>query len=155
MSDVPDEFERLSTTLTKALAARAHARRDRGAPAAAGRLRRVGERMLTREEALMLLHDHWEEECYLALWALVPDELGGAVGVIEFHGLLTNPLGPEDAADLPGETRDIMGALYMIGGHPFTLPALPGAIWERDHGLDFELTDGLTLRIGWARPDVP
>jgi hypothetical protein len=40
--------------------------------------------------------------------------------------------------------------LYRIGGATtFPLPPLPGTIRERDNGLDFELTDGLTLRVAW------
>jgi hypothetical protein len=145
-----DELARLSAELADALEAHRQARRLVAATDTPGAARGA---TLTREEALMLLHDHWEDECYLALWAEAPSGQG-TLGVIELRGPLTNTLGIRGAASRPDETRDIMGTLYMIGGHPFMLPALPGTIRERDNGLDFELTDGLKLRIGWTTPEV-
>lgn len=47
-------------------------------------------------------------------------------------------------------------ALYAIGGGggpAWSLPPeLPGTIREREHGLDFELGVGLTLRVAWPGP---
>lgn len=42
-----------------------------------------------------------------------------------------------------------------MGEQPFSLPELPGTIRESNNGLDFDLTDGLTLRIAWADPEAP
>jgi hypothetical protein len=106
----------------------------------------VGEETLTREQAQLLLHDHFGEDCYFGLWA---EGEGAPVGVVEFDGPLTQALEPADSADVPAPVRDLLGPLYAIGGQPFVLPPLPGAIVERDGGLDFALGHGLTLRIAW------
>ena len=46
--------------------------------------------------------------------------------------------------------------IYGVGNdHWFSLPRLPGTIRESMNGLDFHLTDTLTLRIGFHDPDAP
>lgn len=115
----------------------------------------MGDQTLTREQALLLLHDHLGEPGYVGLWAEVPatdDAPPGAIGVLEAHGVLAHALDVADTADMPAAQRDVFGTLYKVGDQPFTLPALPGTITERDHGLDFALTEGLTLRVAWQAP---
>lgn len=46
--------------------------------------------------------------------------------------------------------------VYGVGNdYWFSLPRLPGTIRESMNGLDFQLTDELTLRIGFHDPDAP
>jgi hypothetical protein len=46
--------------------------------------------------------------------------------------------------------------VYGVGNdHWFSLPPLPGTIRESMNGLDFQLTDALTMRIGFHDPDAP
>ena len=112
----------------------------------------MGDQTLTREQALLVLHDHFGEQCMFALYAEVPDAAGGVVEVLEFHGELRHALGAEDAADASADVRDAMGTLYAIGGQTFTLPALPGTITQSGDGLSFLLADGLVLRVAWQAP---
>jgi hypothetical protein len=114
---------------------------------------------LTREQALLLLHDHLGERIYFGLRVNVDatdDMPGGSHPVIELHGELTHPVegGVELAeASVPDTTREIFGYVYKVGEQPVCLPPLPGTIAYHGHGLDFELTDGLTLRVAWQTGD--
>jgi hypothetical protein len=111
----------------------------------------VAGETLSREEALARLEQHIGERCQFGLWAGPP------------------PVRVEGGIEVPGEEvlwvdgkLDVIhrspeadaSPLYCIGGLSFSflLPPLPGTISERDHGLDFELTDGLTLRLAWPGP---
>jgi hypothetical protein len=54
------------------------------------------------------------------------------------------------ATPIPADTRDIFGSTYTIGDRSLLLPELPGTITETSDGIEFQLTDGLVLRIAWA-----
>jgi len=104
---------------------------------------------LTHEQALRRLHDHLGEEVYVGL------EVGGGGGgseVIGLHGKLRHPYNEMPAAPGPDDVRDRFASVYTVGGQDVTFPPLPGAITESANGLDFELTAGIVLRIGWNVP---
>ena len=65
--------------------------------------------------------------------------------------LRTRPLAGAPA--LPDETRETFGYLYTVGDRHIVLAPLPGTITEGGNGLNFELTEGLRLRIAWKAPD--
>ena len=45
--------------------------------------------------------------------------------------------------------RERIGYVIGVGEQYIQLPPLPGAIKERGDGIDFDLTEGLTLRMAW------
>jgi hypothetical protein len=102
---------------------------------------------ITREQALLRLHDHVGENIYAGLHVR---RQHGLTEIFSLHGRLRHPLGEDPPKGLPHETRDTFGSLYVIGENALVLPELPGTITEADHGIEFELTDGLMLRMAWA-----
>jgi hypothetical protein len=113
---------------------------------------------LTHGEARMRLNDHIGERAYFGLRVSSDggDRPAGSFPVIELHGRLGRPWKAGTLREVvPDRDREIFGAVYKVGEQPFSLPELPGTIRESNNGLDFELTDDLTLRIAWADPETP
>jgi len=107
----------------------------------------MSDKTLTHEQARLRLHDHLGENVYAGLQ--VRGE-SGMSEVFSLHGTLGHPLGERPATPIPAETRDIFGSAYTIGDRSLLLPELPGTITETSDGIEFQLTDGLVLRIAWA-----
>ncbi len=120
----------------------------------------MSDETITYEEARLRLHDHIGEHIYFGLWS------AGEVSqteIISLHGTLTHPVeASADLADanLPAETRDTFGATYTVepdaaaraagtGRGFLNLPPLPGTITETDNGLNFDIAEGVRLRIAW------
>ncbi len=106
---------------------------------------------LTYAEALSKIEEHLGQRCQFGLWAGAAPVL--VDGVIEVRGEEVMWMQGELVRETP--PLDGNSSRFSIGGRlgsSFFLPPLPGVIKERDHGLDFELTDGLTLRIAWPGP---
>jgi hypothetical protein len=105
----------------------------------------------THEQACAMIDAHIGEPVGLDL--RVTSDAGrelpiGSFTVVGFSGPLTRhgaiPIGEPEVP------------IYGVGNeHSFCLPQLPGTIRENMNGLDFELTDGLTLRIAFHDPDSP
>ncbi len=102
---------------------------------------------ITYEQARLRLHDHLGENVYAGLQ--VRGE-SGMSEVFSLHGRLSHPLGERPGESISTGTRDIFGSAYVIGDQSLLLPSLPGTITEANDGIEFELTDGLVLRIAWA-----
>jgi hypothetical protein len=120
----------------------------------------MSDEILTRGQALMLLHDHLGEEVYVGLWTSGNGTDGMSAGaqceVISLRGVLAHTVDPGVVANspsVPDTTRETFGYLYTVGDKLIVLAPLPGTIHESGHGLNFELTDGLRLRIAWKAPD--
>jgi hypothetical protein len=92
---------------------------------------------LTREQALLRVRDHLGEEVYVGLEV---HSGGGGSEVIGLHGKLRQPY---------KDVRDTFGSVYTVGGQDVRLASLPGTITETANGLNFGLTAGIALRIGW------
>lgn len=108
----------------------------------------LSDKTLTHQEARLRLHDHLGENIYAGLQARGES---GTVEIFSLHGRLGHPHGERPATSpIPAETRDIFGSTYTIGGRALLLPELPGTITEIGDGIEFELTEGLVLRIVWA-----
>jgi hypothetical protein len=107
----------------------------------------MGDNTLTHEQARLRLHDHIGGNVRAGL--LVRGE-SGISEVFSLHGRLRHPLGEHPGESIPTAARDIFGSAYTIGDQSILLPALPGTITEANDGIDFELADGLVLRIAWA-----
>jgi hypothetical protein len=107
----------------------------------------MSDTTLTHKQARLRLHDHVGENVYagLQVWGE-----SGLSEVFSLHGTLRHPLGEQPATPIRADTRDIFGSVYMLGDRSFLLPELPGTITETNDGIEFELTDGLVLRIAWA-----
>jgi hypothetical protein len=112
----------------------------------------VSSTIITRDEALVMLEEHVGQKCEFGLWAGPPPvRVGGGIQVPGQEIMWVNgKLGVIQRWPEPGTSP-----LYCIGSASFTfrLPPLPGTISERDHGLDFELIDGVTLRVAWPGSD--
>jgi hypothetical protein len=103
---------------------------------------------LTRDQALALVNDHIGEPVYVGL-RMVGSE-GGSYKVFVFQGDLQHqPLSGIGSTHPLAATLRENFAVYMVGDHFLGLPPLPGTIRENENGLDFELTDGLILRVQW------
>jgi hypothetical protein len=107
----------------------------------------MDDKTLTHEQARLRLHDHVGENVYAGLQ--VRGE-SGTSEVFSLHGRLRHPLGERPGEPIPTEARDVFGSAYLIGDQSLMLPSLPGTITEANEGVEFELTDGLVLRIAWA-----
>jgi hypothetical protein len=107
----------------------------------------MDDKTLTHEQARLRLHDHVGENVYAGLQARGES---GTSEVFSLHGRLRHPLGERPGGPIPTETRDVFGSAYVIGDQSLMLPSLPGTITEANEGVEFELTDGLVLRIAWA-----
>jgi hypothetical protein len=107
----------------------------------------MDDKTLTHEQARLRLHDHVGENVYAGLQARGES---GTSEVFSLHGRLRHPLGERPGEPIPTETRDVFGSAYVIGDQSLMLPSLPGTITEANEGVEFELTDGLVLRIAWA-----
>jgi hypothetical protein len=114
---------------------------------------------ITRGQAMMMLHDHLGEDVYVGLWTGgdgTDVTLAGQVEVLSMRGTLGHRQSPDDLAGapaLPDRTRETFGYLYTVGDRHIVLAPLPGTITEGGNGLNFELTEGLRLRIAWKAPD--
>ncbi len=107
----------------------------------------MSDEILTHEQARLRLHDHVGENVYAGLQARGES---GTSEVFSLHGRLSHPLGERPGEPIPADTRDVFGSVYVIGDQSLLLPSLPGTITEANDGIEFELTDGLVLRIAWA-----
>jgi hypothetical protein len=114
---------------------------------------------LTREQALLRLHDHLGEYVRFMIRVKTPDADDMPAGdhpIIELDGVLAHPVeGGAELADasLPPATREIFGYLYKVGEQTVSLPPLPGTIREWGNGIDFQIDERLVLRIAWRDPD--
>lgn len=110
----------------------------------------MGHATLGHEAAREKLEAHAGEQCQFGLWAgpapvLVDDHIEvPSDAVLWVHGRLEV---------MTAELKPGHGPLYSVGGFCFCLPPLPGTITERACGLDFALTEGLTLRVAWPGRD--
>jgi hypothetical protein len=111
----------------------------------------VNDDSLTREQALLMLTEHVGERVRLALCLEATDEMP-LLPAIAVQGELSRPQDQHPIPVAPQE-RDVLGVLFTVGGQIVCLPPLPGTIRERPNGLDFELTDVLTLSVAWPGPD--
>jgi hypothetical protein len=109
---------------------------------------------LTREQALLMLHDHLGEHVRFGLHVPGTDDEPMSREVIGIHGELRHPFMLQVDVPLPDLVRETFGSVYTIGGQGICLPPLPGTISYSNHGLDFALTDGLALRIAWRDHDA-
>jgi hypothetical protein len=107
----------------------------------------MSDKTLTHEQARLRLHDHLGENVYAGLQVRGESRMSE---VFSLHGTLGHPLGERPATPIPADTRDIFGSAYTIGDLSLMLPELPGTITETGDGIEFQLTDGLVLRIAWA-----
>lgn len=106
---------------------------------------------LSYADALSKLEEHVGERCQFGLWAGDPPVL--IDGVIEVRAQEVMWYSGELVRRTP--PLDGTSSMFSIGGRmgpSFFLPPLPGVINERESGLDFELADGLTLRVAWPGP---
>ena len=107
----------------------------------------MSDSAITYEQARLRLHDHLGENVYAGLQ--VRGE-SGMSEVFSLHGRLSHPLGERPGESIPAGPRDIFGSAYVIGDQSLLLPSLPSTITGANDGIEFELTDGLVLRIAWA-----
>lgn len=115
----------------------------------------MSDETITRGQAMMMLHDHLGEDVYVGLWT--GGDGAGQVEVLSMRGPLAHRQSADDLAGAPGlpdETRETFGYLYTVGDQHIVLAPLPGSITEGGNGLNFELADGLRLRIAWKAPEA-
>jgi hypothetical protein len=107
----------------------------------------MSDNTLTHEQARLRLHDHLGENVHAGLQVRGESRMSE---VFSLHRTLGHPLGERPATPIPADTRDVFGSAYTIGDRSLLLPELPGTITETSDGIEFQLTDGLVLRIAWA-----
>jgi hypothetical protein len=89
------------------------------------------------------VQEHLGEECEIGLWARNDDDPSCPNDVFWINSILTQK---------HGQLEQHRSPIYSVGSFKFTLPPLPGAIRERNNGLNFELTEGVILRLAWPGP---
>jgi hypothetical protein len=104
--------------------------------------------IITHAEALRLIDEHIGEKVYLALLVTrgEPDHPENPVPVFHKIGPLDNPLAPKPPRLQPDE------GLYQVGGHmgeSFHFAPMTGTVHLKDHGVDFRVADGVTMRVAW------
>ncbi|HUA11689.1 MAG TPA: hypothetical protein VMA83_06765 [Solirubrobacteraceae bacterium] len=97
---------------------------------------------LALDEAHALLREHVGPHCEIGLWvedAVEPEHPNAIFWVRSEMELLV-------------EDPPVLGPIFRVGSNSFSFPPMPGAIYERNDGLDFMLTPGLILRVAWGPP---
>ena len=97
---------------------------------------------LTLDEAHALVREHVGPDCEIGLWVANRDD----------------PDSPEDIFWVHSEMRivedhpTLASPIIAIGSTELCLPPMPGRIYERDDGLEFELAPDVVLRVAWGPP---
>ncbi len=117
----------------------------------------MSEEMLSREQALLMLNDHLGEEVYCGLradLAATDERSAHSCGIFEVRGKLGHLVSPHNASPQSGIDLETFGWVYTVGEQMVSLPPMPGTVTYLKDGIDFALTDWLTLRIAWGNMTI-
>ena len=103
---------------------------------------------VSHAEALRLIDERLGERAYLGIRVALAEGASKdrAVSFVETHGRLSNPL----AHDPPRLDPDV--GYYAFGSaasEAYPFPPMAGTIRLRDHGLDFLVAEGVSIRVAW------
>lgn len=102
--------------------------------------------VIAHQEALRLIDEQIGEMAYLSLCLASAERASkdpSPISFVEVHARLSNPLGPH-----PPRLEPDVG-YYAFGSDHYSFPPLAGTIRLRDHGLDFLVAEGVSIRVAW------
>jgi hypothetical protein len=104
--------------------------------------------VIKHDEALRLIDEHIGEKVYFAVLVGRNDQEGDdPIPVVHVMGELAYALEPEV------RERGIAGdTVYTVGGPMspwYRLAPMTGSVHVRDNGIDFQLSDDVTIRLAW------